>query len=140
MGSLLERLAEHEAGARERVERLREQIDALVAQLTEAENALTRLEITRETVLALAAEDEAEHAADPVLSQPAYRHILTAFEHAETELRAKDLCQALGTGLAPKQIEGMRAKLKRLVGRGILTEPEPGLFILPRPETVPNPR
>jgi hypothetical protein len=27
----------------------------------------------------------------------------------------------------------MRAKLKRLINRGILTEPEPGLFTLPRP-------
>jgi DNA-binding helix-hairpin-helix protein with protein kinase domain len=135
MGSLLERLTERECATRERVERLRGQIDALVAQLAEAENELTRLEITRETVLALAAEEEAEHAADPVLSQPAYRHILAAFEHAADGLRARDLCQALDAGLEPKQIEGMRAKLKRLVGRGILSEPEPGLFALPRPRT-----
>jgi hypothetical protein len=132
MGSLLERLAERERAARDQVERLREQIGALTAQLAEAENELSRLEITRETVLALAAEDEAEHAADPVLASPAYRQILAAFEHAEDGLRAKDLCQALDTGLEPKQIEGMRARLKRLVGRSILTEPEPGLFTLHR--------
>lgn len=30
---------------------------------------------------------------------------------------------------------GEHPKLKRLVGRGILTEPEPGLFTLPRPRT-----
>lgn len=58
-----------------------------------------------------------------------------AFEDAAAGLRAKDLCESLDAGLEPKQIEGMRAKLKRLVSRGILTEPEPGLFTLPRPET-----
>lgn len=134
-GSLLERLAQREAAAREQVERLREQIDTLASQLAEAETALTRLEITRETVLALTAEAEAETVADPVLSQPAYRQILAALEHAGDGLRAKELCQTLDTGLEPKQVEGMRAKLKRLVGRGILTEPEPGLFTLPRPRT-----
>jgi hypothetical protein len=30
----------------------------------------------------------------------------------------------------------MRAKLKRLVNRGILTEPEPGLFTLTQPPTA----
>ncbi|MDH6128635.1 hypothetical protein [Kitasatospora sp. GP82] len=57
------------------------------------------------------------------------------FEHAENGLRAKEFCRALDTGLEPKQVEGIRAKLKRLVGRGILTEPAPGLFILPSPKT-----
>ncbi|MEU7707653.1 hypothetical protein AB0B43_20590 [Streptomyces nodosus] len=38
-----------------------------------------------------------------------------------------------GTGLEPRHVENLRAKLKRLVSRGILTEPEPGLFTPPRP-------
>jgi hypothetical protein len=29
--------------------------------------------------------------------------------------------------------ESLRAKLKRMVARAVLTEPEPGLFTLPRP-------
>lgn len=37
------------------------------------------------------------------------------------------------TGTEPRHTEGMRAKLKRLVNRGILTEPEPGLFTLTQP-------
>jgi hypothetical protein len=61
--------------------------------------------------------------------------LLATFEDAAAGLRAKDLCESLDAGLEPRQIEGMRAKLKRLIGRGILTEPEPGLFTLPRPET-----
>jgi hypothetical protein len=40
---------------------------------------------------------------------------------------------ALGIGTAAKDIEGLRAKLKRLVARGALTEAEPGLFTLSQP-------
>ncbi|MGW0884719.1 transposase [Streptomyces sp. NPDC002671] len=50
-------------------------------------------------------------------------------------LRARDVCRALGLGTEPRHTEGMRAKLKCLVNRGILTEPEPepGLFTLTPP-------
>ncbi|WP_251062432.1 MULTISPECIES: hypothetical protein [unclassified Streptomyces] len=48
-------------------------------------------------------------------------------------LRAKDICHTLGTRTEPRHTEGMRAKLKRLVSRGILTESEPGLFTLTQP-------
>jgi hypothetical protein len=47
-------------------------------------------------------------------------------------LRAKDLCRALNIGDQSRHIEGMRSKLKRLVGRDILTEPQPGLFTINR--------
>jgi len=36
---------------------------------------------------------------------------------------------------AAKDTEGLRAKLKRLVARAVLTEPEPGLFALAQPTT-----
>ncbi|TDC85929.1 hypothetical protein E1193_01080 [Micromonospora sp. KC606] len=45
-------------------------------------------------------------------------------------MRAKDICHALGTGTIARDTEGLRAKLKRLVGRQILAETEPGLFVL----------
>jgi hypothetical protein len=32
-------------------------------------------------------------------------------------------------------IEGMRAKLKRLVATGLVTEDTPGMFAIPRPRT-----
>ncbi|XDO64572.1 hypothetical protein HEP84_53335 [Streptomyces sp. RLB1-33] len=41
------------------------------------------------------------------------------------------LCQALDLPILPKNTEGIRSKLKRLVSRGILIEPEPGLFARP---------
>jgi hypothetical protein len=48
-------------------------------------------------------------------------------------MRARDLCLALDLPLLRKNVENTRAKLKRLVSLGILTETEPGLFAQPRP-------
>lgn len=118
-------------GATHRPDQLRAEIARLTEQLTTAEHDLERLEITRATVLDLAAENDATAQAEPL--PPGYRQVLAVFEHDGDGLRAKDACQALGTGTEPRHIESMRAKLKRLVDRGILTEPDPGLFVLPRP-------
>ncbi|MEU8983431.1 hypothetical protein [Streptomyces sp. NPDC048309] len=62
---------------------------------------------------------------------PAYQQILTALADAGRPIRARDLCQALDLPILPKNTEGIRSKLKRLVSRGILIEPEPGLFARP---------
>ncbi|MFF8989683.1 hypothetical protein ACF09H_06955 [Streptomyces sp. NPDC014983] len=40
--------------------------------------------------------------------------MLAAFNHATGPLRAKDVCEALGHEPLPKNVEGTRAKLKRL--------------------------
>ena len=40
-------------------------------------------------------------------------------------LRAKDVRIALGIGIEPKDTEGIRATLRRLVNRQILTETQP---------------
>jgi hypothetical protein len=64
---------------------------------------------------------------------PAYQQILTAFADLGRPLRARDLCVALDLPILPKNTESIRAKLKRLVSRGILIETEPGLFAQPRP-------
>jgi hypothetical protein len=53
--------------------------------------------------------------------------ILAAFNHTAGPLRAKDVCEALGHEL-PKNVEGTRVKLKRLVKLGILTEADTGDF------------
>ncbi|GAA2390546.1 hypothetical protein GCM10010420_12960 [Streptomyces glaucosporus] len=42
--------------------------------------------------------------------------------------RAKDVRAALGHELLPGNVEGTRAKLKRLVNPGILTEADTGNF------------
>ncbi|WP_330334644.1 hypothetical protein OHS33_36025 [Streptomyces sp. NBC_00536] len=135
MRELLEKIETRQRLIRETAEQLREQISLLTGQLAAAERTLDRLKTTYETALELASEDGTE---PPEPLPPGYREVLTIFEQAREGLRAKDICRALGTGLEPRHIENTRAKLKRLVNRGILAEPEPGMFILPRP-TPPAP-
>jgi hypothetical protein len=43
-------------------------------------------------------------------------------------VRCQQVAVALGLKLVPKKVEGMRSKLKRLVGRGWAVESAPGLF------------
>ncbi|WP_250285613.1 MULTISPECIES: hypothetical protein [unclassified Frankia] len=125
---LLEQIETRRTRLGRTVEQLREQITELRDQLTATEHTLERLEITRQTVLELSA--EATHApAEPL--PPGYREVLAVFTPDHDGLHAKDVCLALGTGTGPRHIEGIRAKLKRLVERGVLTEPDPGLFVLP---------
>lgn len=118
---------------RETAGQLREQIALLTEQLAAAERTLERLDITRATMLELAAEDGSE---PPEPLPPGYREVLAAFEQAGRGLRAKEVCEMLGIGTEPRHTESIRAKLKRLVDRDILTEPEPGLFTLTH--TAPN--
>ncbi|MEZ0108981.1 hypothetical protein ABH920_002991 [Catenulispora sp. EB89] len=40
------------------------------------------------------------------------------------------LCQILDADAEPKHREGVRSRLERLAGRGILTETEPGMLAL----------
>lgn len=58
---------------------------------------------------------------------------MTVFTDTGGPLRARDLCLALDLPIVPKNAEGIRSTLKRLVSRGILAETEPGLFTRPRP-------
>ena len=67
------------------------------------------------------------------MASPAYQQILAVFTTTGNPLRAKNICHTLGTGTAAKNIEGLRAKLKRLVARGILTEPEAAYLLSPGP-------
>lgn len=88
---------------------------------------MKRLETTRETILELAAEDGTS---PPERLPPRYREILALFEQTAEGLRAKEVSRALGPGTEARHTENTRAKLKHLVTRDILTEPEPGLFTL----------
>ncbi|WP_369780040.1 hypothetical protein [Streptomyces sp. R33] len=127
MRELLEKIEARQTAARDEAGRLHEQIAHLTDQLARAERVLERLQITRETLLELAGEDD--RTSGPLPS--AYRQILTLFENADDGLHARDVCRALDLGAEPRHTEGTRAKLKRLVSRGVLIEPEPGLFAMP---------
>ncbi|MFF8717651.1 hypothetical protein ACF07T_40680 [Streptomyces sp. NPDC015184] len=54
--------------------------------------------------------------------------ILAVFNEASGPLRARDVCEALDHELLPKNIEGTRAKLKRLFKLDIITEIDTGSF------------
>jgi hypothetical protein len=135
MNSLLQRLEEREVAAREHVERLRAQITSLTAQLTAGEDTLSRLAITRQTILTMLDDDTPSTgvttppvAADDAMPQ-ASQQVLDVFAAASQPLRVKDVCQAIGASTDTRQVERMRARLKRLVGQGLLREPQPGLFV-----------
>jgi len=123
---LLEALKLQEQAARALADDLREQIDGPQNRLREAETHLAHLAITRTTVTSLA--DRLPAAAPDPPEHPDYPRILAAFNHATGPIRARDVCQALGHELLPKNVEGTRAKLKRLVRIGILIEADTGSF------------
>jgi hypothetical protein len=129
---LLQALDLQEDATRALADDLRTQIDVLQTQLREAEVRLGHLAITRATITGLADRIPAQ-TVDPAGSMelpehPDYPRILAVFSDNTGPLRARDICQALDFELLPKQVERTRAKMKRLVTMGILTEAEPGTF------------
>ncbi|MFB6561715.1 hypothetical protein ACFCYH_23015 [Streptomyces sp. NPDC056400] len=129
---LLDVLGIQKEAARALADDLRGQITELQDSLREAETHLEHLEITRKTIAGLA---HRLPAAPPDLPEhPDYPQILAVFNEATGPLRARDVCEALGHELLPKNIEGTRAKLKRLVRLDILAEADTGNFTRkPRP-------
>jgi hypothetical protein len=121
---LLDALDLQEDAARALADDLRAQIDDLQTRLREAEMHLEHLAITRKTVTGLA--DRLPAVAPDLPEHPDYPRILAPFNHVTGPLRAKDVCEALGRELLAKNVEGTRAKLKRLVKLGILTEADTG--------------
>lgn len=131
---ILDHIEERERELAEQAEQLRSRIEELAQQLGELDAESENLRITRKTLLALPALSSGTEPDRPdIPDHPAYQQILTALADTGRPMRARDLCQALDLPIVPKNTEGIRSKLKRLVTRGILTEPEPGLFTQPRP-------
>ncbi|MFF7928184.1 hypothetical protein ACFZDP_45035 [Streptomyces mirabilis] len=113
-------------------EQFRARIEELTQHLGETDAESESLRITRKTLLTLAMPSPATEPNRPdIPDHPAYQQILTALADAGRPMCARDLCQALGLPILPKNTEGIRSKLKRLVSRSILIEPEPGLFARP---------
>jgi hypothetical protein len=123
-------IGERETAATAMAQALREQITALTDQLARAETELADLATTRKTLSALTGEPETTTPTDAPVVSVAYQQILAVFTTTTGAMRAKDVCLALGLGTAPKDTEGLRAKLKRLVARQVLIETEPGVFAL----------
>ncbi|MFF9690500.1 hypothetical protein [Streptomyces sp. NPDC014623] len=125
---LLEALDIQEDAARALADDLRTQIEELQNRLQEAETHLEHLAITRKTVTALADRLPAHTSMADRPEHPDYPRILSVFNDASRPLRAREVCVALGHEQLPKNIEGTRAKLKRLVKLNILTEADAGSF------------
>jgi len=128
---ILQVITAREAVAGVAADQLREQISTLSEQLTVLESELADLATTRATLLRLTGHPNGDGpSADTAPGNPTYQQILAVFATAEQPLRAKDICHALGTATTANHTENLRAKLKRLVNRGVLTEDQPGLFTL----------
>jgi hypothetical protein len=126
--TVLDLIAAREAAASAALKDLHEQQAKLAAEVAAIESELADLATTHQTLTKIL-EDEVTASEPAVISEP-YQQILAVLTPDRGPLRAKDVCLALGIGTEPKDTEGIRAKLKRLVNRQILTEPQPGLFTL----------
>jgi hypothetical protein len=140
MQSILDLITARQANTAEAITTLREQTGKLTDELRAAETDLADLVTTRTTLTRLISTNAPQIPDDGPLDNTAYQQIIAAFQTGtSTTMRAKDVCHALGIGTEPKDTEGVRAKLKRLIKRRILTEPEPGLFTLAAPAEPTTP-
>jgi hypothetical protein len=126
--TVLDLIAAREAAASAARDELLQQQAKLAAEVAAIDAELADLATTRQTLTKIL-EDEVTASEPAVISEP-YQQILAVFTPDRGGLRAKDVCRVLGLGTEPKDTEGVRAKLKRLVNRQILTESQPGLFTL----------
>ncbi|MFF3058631.1 hypothetical protein [Streptomyces sp. NPDC057909] len=114
--SLLDKITAREQAVASEAEQVRAHIDDLAGRLRELDQEAEHLRITRKTVVGFA--DDLAEKPSPVLPEhPAYQQILAAFAETRQPTRARDLCQALDLDIIPKNIEGTRHELKRLVER-----------------------
>ena len=98
-------------------------LDRLTAEFAGARQRLDPLEVTHQTLLELTGTaDLPPRPAGPPLP-PAHQDILGVLTDHPDGIRAKDIALALNLPATSKNtIEGVRAKLKRLVGRDLAAE------------------
>ncbi|MDY7091178.1 MAG: hypothetical protein SYR96_39630 [Actinomycetota bacterium] len=126
--TILDLITARQAAAAAALDEIREQQARLAAEAAAIECELADLTTTHQTLTKIL--DETVTASEPAVISEPYQQIIAVFTGDRGALRAKDVCQALGIGTEPNHTEGIRAKLKRLVNRHILTEAQPGLFTL----------
>lgn len=128
LDTILGLLDDREATGRRTADQIRTQIATLTSELCHIDAELAALATTRSTLRALAATEFT--ADDPTVISSAYQQILSVLGASATGMRAKDICHALDIEPLHKNVEGTRAKLKRLVNRKLVTESETGIFTL----------
>jgi hypothetical protein len=128
LDTILGLISDRESVGRRTADQIRAQITALTSELAQIDAELAALATTRSTLRELATtEFTADH---PTVVSFAYQQILTVLGTSATGMRAKDICLALDIEPLHKNVEGTRAKLKRLVNRKLVTESETGIFTL----------
>ena len=129
---VIARLDTHEKLLADQAAALEQQIEELTARLGEITRKREELRVTRKTLIELDTDvpvpPQTPRPQDLLPDNPAYGEILDALHAATGPLRARDVCEALDLGVELTTINGMRHKLKRMVDRGVLAEPEVGLF------------
>jgi len=133
LGAVLARLEKREREITAQAETTREQITRLTTQLNEFHRAAEGVRITRKTLLGLPDPQPPAPPTPKLRDHPAYQQIIAVFTAADHPLRARQVCEAMDLPVAPNNINNICLKLKRLTGRGVLAETEPGLFTQPRP-------
>lgn len=132
LGAVLAHLEEQEREIAAQAEATQARIAELAAQLVEFDRLAEEVRITRKTLLALPEPSLPTPPAAQLPDHPAYQQIMAVFAAVDAPLRARAVCEAMDLEIAPNNVNNIRLKLKRLVERGILTEPEQGLFTQPR--------
>ncbi|OUD04032.1 hypothetical protein [Streptomyces swartbergensis] len=131
LGAVLARLQEREQEIAAQAEAAKERVVELSAQLEEFHRTAEEIRITRKTLLELPDPQPPAPTPPRQPDHPAYQQIMAVFAAADHPLPARQVCEAMDLEISPDNINNVRIKLKRLAGRGILTETEPGLFRLP---------
>ncbi|MFJ4832119.1 hypothetical protein ACIP79_19790 [Streptomyces sp. NPDC088747] len=135
LGVLPARLEVRERQIAVEAEAAHEQIAQLTVLLDGLAQGAEHITITRKTLLELPDETPSAPATPtPALpGGPACQQIMAVSAETDAPLRARNVCEAMDLDLVPNDIDNVRIRLKRLAGRGILDETEPGLFSRPRP-------
>jgi hypothetical protein len=131
LGAVLARLEEQQREIAMQTEATRGRIEELTVQLEEFAGITEEVRITRKTLLALPDPSPPRPLAAKLPDHPAYRQIMAVFAAADAPLRARAVCESMDLEIAPSNVNNVRLKLKWLVERGILIEPEQGLFTQP---------
>lgn len=129
--------------------RCEEQAEQLRKQLAELEIELVDLAAAERVVARTLAErvEPADSSTTPApgTTVPVFGHgalpevyarLWRAAASAPAPISCQQACKDLGLDLVPKQVEGVRIKLKRLAARGWLIEPSPGRFTAAHPTQV----